>query len=399
MTQNERRRLATCHAGCILLRIFVALLFVLIGVFIAGGVLGAFPSVDNILIDTSFWIGYIIISVIVESVIFWMGIIMVYFTSTQLGFRWRVLGILCGLIPIANLVMLYIIVSTAAKECRVERERIKRDKERAAEKICDTKYPILMVHGVFFRDFKRVNYWGRIPKELEINGARIFYGNNSSAAPVRECAKELQKTIEEVLKKTGAEKVNVIAHSKGGLDTRAAINIPGVAEHIATLTTVNTPHRGCEYADYLLNKVSPSIRDSIAHAYNTAAAKLGDPDPDFVAAVTDLTHEKCASFNEEMKDSPDIYYQSFGSKINSAIKGRFPLAFTTDFVAHFDGPNDGLVGVGSFAWGQKYTFVDVKGGRGVSHGDMIDLYRENLDNFDVREFYVQIVADLKNKGY
>ena len=29
---------------------------------------------------------------------------------------------------------------------------------------------------------------------------------------------------------------------------------------------------------------------------------------------------------------------------------------------------------------------------------MIDLNRENIDGFDVREFYVQTVAQLKRKG-
>ena len=39
------------------------------------------------------------------------------------------------------------------------------------------------------------------------------------------------------------------------------------------------------------------------------------------------------------------------------------------------------------------------GPRGISHGDMIDLNRENIDGFDVREFYVQLVSDLKNMGF
>ena len=55
------------------------------------------------------------------------------------------------------------------------------DAARAGDKVCATKYPILMVHGVFFRDFRYLNYWGRIPAELEKNGARIFYGNRQSA--------------------------------------------------------------------------------------------------------------------------------------------------------------------------------------------------------------------------
>ena len=36
--------------------------------------------------------------------------------------------------------------------------------------------------------------------------------------------------------------------------------------------------------------------------------------------------------------------------------------------------------------------------RGISHGDMIDLNRENIEGFDVREFYVGLVSELKAKG-
>ena len=79
--------------------------------------------------------------------------------------------------------------------------------------------------------------------------------------------------------------------------------------------------------------------------------------------------------------------------------GQFPLNFSTLLVKHFDGPNDGLVGEKSFPWGQDYRFLTVKGKRGISHGDVIDLNRENIDGFDVRELFVQIVSDLKRKGF
>ena len=49
--------------------------------------------------------------------------------------------------------------------------------------------------------------------------------------------------------------------------------------------------------------------------------------------------------------------------------------------------------------GEKYTYITTKGKRGISHGDMIDLNRENIKDFDIREFYVQILADLKKSGY
>ena len=39
------------------------------------------------------------------------------------------------------------------------------------------------------------------------------------------------------------------------------------------------------------------------------------------------------------------------------------------------------------------------GERGISHGDMIDLNRENIKGFDVRSFYVELVHDLKKQGF
>ena len=59
----------------------------------------------------------------------------------------------------------------------------------------------------------------------------------------------------------------------------------------------------------------------------------------------------------------------------------------------------GLVGKKSFPWGQSFQFLTVQGKRGISHGDVIDLNRENFDGFDVREFYVQLVSGLRQKGF
>ena len=68
-------------------------------------------------------------------------------------------------------------------------------------------------------------------------------------------------------------------------------------------------------------------------------------------------------------------------------------------VKHFDGDNDGLVSVDSMKWGSKFIYQTVPSGRGISHGDMIDLNRENIPGFDVREFYVNLVHELKEMGF
>ena len=158
-----------------------------------------------------------------------------------------------------------------------------------------------MVHGVFFRDFRYFNYWGRIPEVLERNGAVIYYGNHHSAASVVDCAKELTDRIQAIVKETGCEKVNIIAHSKGGLDCRYALAKLDAASYVASLTTINTPHRGCEFADFLLDKIPAQQQQTVADTYNAALKKLGDTDPDFLAAVNDLTASSCKKRNEEIE--------------------------------------------------------------------------------------------------
>ncbi|MBR4760867.1 MAG: triacylglycerol lipase [Lachnospiraceae bacterium] len=347
--------------------------------------------------------GWILLTIVAEVIIFWAGIIMVYLTSVQLGIKMRIIGIICGWIPIVHLVVLLMILSTTWSEYFFESSKMRLDKKRASEQICATKYPILMVHGVFFRDFKYFNYWGRIPKELETNGARIFYGNHQSAAAVENSAQEIADRIHAIVEETGCEKVNVIAHSKGGLDTKTAIALKGMAPYVASLTTINTPHMGCEFAEYLLGKAPQGLKDKVSGAYNAALKKAGDENPSFMDAVTDLTAGKCKSLTEKLSafdyQGAGVYTQSYGSCMKKATSGAFPLNMSYLLAKYFDGPNDGLVGAGSFKWGENYTYLEnTKSNRGISHGDMIDLNRENIKGFDVREFYVQLVADLKKRG-
>lgn len=344
-------------------------------------------------------IAYAVVLILGEAAIFWNGIIRVYLTSVQLGIKIRVLGIVFGMIPIANLVMLMIIYLKVRREADFESKKAALNESRKDEKICATKYPILFVHGVFFRDSRILNYWGRIPAELQKNGATVYYGEQQSALSVDDSSRELAEKIKKIVEKTGCEKVNVIAHSKGGLDTRCAISKYGCDKYVATLSTINTPHKGCLFAEYLLGAAPEKLVSFVENTYNKAFYALGDDSPDFMSAVKNLTNSFCEEFNKETPDSPDVMYQSFGSKAKNSKSGRFPLNVSYPVVKKYDGDNDGLVAVSSMAWGESFTPVFPKGRRGITHADMIDLNREDIKGFDVREFYVQIVSDLKKRGY
>lgn len=346
---------------------------------------------------TAIWWISAAISVLQLSIVFWNGIIRVYCTSVQLGIKHRIIGIVCGPFPILNLLALSKIIIITSREVRFEHSKSELNRLRHQQQICSTKYPLLLVHGVFFRDYKHISYWGRIPAELKQNGATIYYGNHQSALSVNDSGKEIAERIRAIVETTGCEKVNVIAHSKGGLDCRSAISCHGTDKFVASLTTISTPHRGCKFVDYLLNEIPTGIKNGIAKSYNSVLRKIGET-PDFLTAVNDLTEARCKVLNEQMQNSEDIFYQSVGSKLNKAVSGKFPMNLSYHFAKHFGGENDGLVAENSFRFGSQYTYLTVKGNRGISHADIIDLNRENIPDFDVREFYVQLVANLKNIG-
>ncbi len=153
---------------------------------------------------------------------FWNGIISIFVTSFQLGLKVRLTAIFCGMIPILNIAVLSSIIDKCYNEVALESKKEIINKKRTELKVCQTKYPILLVYGVFFRDNKLLNYWGRVPKELETNGATIFYGNHQSALPIDKSGEKLANRIKQIIAEKGFRKVNIIAHSKGGLDCRYA---------------------------------------------------------------------------------------------------------------------------------------------------------------------------------
>ncbi len=388
--KTKFKRLKTCNHGVMLLTSFYCSLIPSI---IYHGFLAIYLIPDN-------YIDFIISTIVcicASAIIFWNGIICVYLTSYQMGFKWRIIGLLCGLIPIVNLIVLYKIINLVHDEIEFELEKEQLDNTQ--KEMCKTKFPILLVHGVFFRDFKKFNYWGRIPRTLESRGAKIYYGEHQSALSIQKSAKELAARIKYIVERTGCEKVNIIAHSKGGLDCRYALSEYNIDQYVASLTTVNTPHRGCVFADRLLDAAPESLKNSVSKIYNTALKELGDEEPNFMEAVTDLTNSSCKILNEKLHFPENVYLQSIGSVITKPQSGKFPLNLSYRYVKDFDGENDGLVGIDSFQYGDNYTLLRINEKRGISHVDIIDLNRENIKGFDVREFYCDLVKDLKDRGY
>ena len=113
----------------------------------------------------------------------------------------------------------------------------------------------MLVHGLGFHDDRGIKNWGRIPDALRKEGCKVFFGNQDGNATVEQNGRLLAQRIKAILKKTGAEKMNLIAHSKGGMEARYAISALGMDRFVASLTTIATPHNGSRTMDFLMKTI------------------------------------------------------------------------------------------------------------------------------------------------
>ncbi len=344
------------------------------------------------------WIFTFLFMIVSVGIVLFSGVLRAVFSSKQIKITDHIAMLFMWWVPLTNIILLRKFYKTAKREYIVESDRLELENARAENEVCKTKYPVLMVHGIFFRDWQKFNYWGRVPAALIRNGATIYYGNQQSAQSIEGSAKELCSTIEKVIAETGAEKVNIIAHSKGGLDSRYAISCLGMDKYTATLTTINTPHKGCDMVDYLLSKIPQGAVEFLENKYNKLFTVLGDTKPDFLSGVKDLSAEKAKTYDEIMPDSENVSYRSSMSVMQSSRSAGMPLNVGYSLIKKLNGASDGLVWEESAKHGE-FELIKNSKIRGISHGDVIDLFRENIDGYDVREYYVGILKRLKDEGY
>jgi triacylglycerol lipase len=209
--------------------------------------------------------------------------------------------------------------------------------------------------------------------------------------------KILKQTILDILEKTGAEKVNIFAFSRGGLEARYMVSCLDMDSKVASLTTMASPHRGAKIMDIILR--FPSwVFLILAFFGNPWGRMLGDRNPDFVTSCRELGKAWCSEFNLECPDMEGIYYQSYAVKLRFFF-GDPAFFFSWLLLWIYDGPNDGLCAVESAKWGNFRGVVTTEGLLGISHAGIADFYRIPYRGIKVPELYVSIVEDLARRGF
>ncbi|MDP9785446.1 esterase/lipase family protein [Pseudomonas fluorescens] len=115
---------------------------------------------------------------------------------------------------------------------------------------CATRYPLVLVPGMLgFIRLVLFPYWYGIVSALRRGGAVVVAVKVSPLHSSEVRGEQLLARIEEILRQTGAQKVNLIGHSQGSLTARyAAAKRPDL---VASVTSVAGTNHGSELADYL----------------------------------------------------------------------------------------------------------------------------------------------------
>jgi len=261
-----------------------------------------------------------------------------------------------------------------------------------------TKYPVLLVHGAGLREKTCgfIDYWGRVPESLSKNGVAFYYGGTDAWGTIEKNAEILETRISTILKEHETEKVNIIAHSRGGLEARHLITSMNMSHAVASLTTISTPHRGVKAMNIAM-KLPIGFYKFCAFFVNIWYKILGDKNPDFFTSSRQLSEECCIEFNKRNPDMEGVYYQSYASKLRYFFSDVI-FIILNPFIMLTDGDNDGLCPVESAKWGDYKGTVTTKGIFGISHGGIIDLYRMDYKGVSIPDFYLSIVKGLSERG-
>jgi triacylglycerol lipase len=238
--------------------------------------------------------------------------------------------------------------------------------------------PVVLVHGFFGFDRigvpgVKVHYFRGIIKHLESLGCHAHAVRLPAVGSVPERAQILVEAINAL----PHERVDIIAHSLGGLDARYALAHLGLASKVRTLVTVGTPHRGTPIADL-------AIRGPIGLARKAIGA-IGIR----LHALDWLSTDALARFNEEVQDVPGVRYACVVAGIREPTTPiSLALSPAHAYLKKVCGPNDGLVPVASQYWGETLAEIE------ADHWQQVGWRFTMRGAFDALAMYAFVVARL-----
>lgn len=283
-----------------------------------------------------------------------------------------------------------------------------------------TTYPIVLAHGF---DGSTTNRWSfnGVAQALRRDGHKVVEAEVPPYQSPEVRSEYLAEDIRMTLQQFGVDKVNIIAHSMGGLDARHLVEDPEFGEQIASLSTVGTPHKGAPIADTYLEYIGESrfdaVIDALAKAWGLTYNELAD-DTDVRAAMRGLSTARRKEFNQSATNPSGVDIQSWAgvSRVSGTRPPEQKLRSLCDDklmihdgtmdkmsgllwpMAPFSGDiHDGMVPVENARWG------DFRGCIPADHYDQVGQVGDDgmvkHTGFDHIRFYRNIAFGLAEEGY
>ncbi|MCG8592056.1 MAG: triacylglycerol lipase [Proteobacteria bacterium] len=229
-----------------------------------------------------------------------------------------------------------------------------------------TENPIVLAHGAAGFDslFGVLDYFFGIVDELEDDGATVYVTSVSQFNSTEVRGEQLIEQLDEIraIEGDASMRFNLIGHSHGGLDVRYVASVR--PDLVASVTSVGSPHKGADLADFLRDNVEggsfgEDVLAALGGFLGTVLGLLtGSENPqDAIASLDSLTSDGLDAFNalhpagvptsvcgEGASSVGGIRYYSWsgtGILTNALDLGDPVLALTSLFYGE---ANDGLVG-------------------------------------------------------
>lgn len=90
---------------------------------------------------------------------------------------------------------------------------------------------------------------GSLQRQKNVHNFKVLPNVISFNHTIEQRAEQLSEKVAELYKKSGNQRVHILAYSFAGIDARCAVSLMGLSDYCQSITTLCTPHRGMTLVD------------------------------------------------------------------------------------------------------------------------------------------------------
>jgi triacylglycerol lipase len=224
-------------------------------------------------------------------------------------------------------------------------------------------------------------------------------------------AEQLKAFVDRVTRCACKERVNLIAHSQGGLDARYLLGPLEFAHRVSSITTISSPHRGFELAERGARAEGAGLAFLEGLTGLLSWLIRGGPEQpsDLRATLSSMSLTERAAYNAAWPDPPGVPVYSYAGITNPLVgggelcaRGELPAPRRGDLtepallasywlLGGLGTPNDGVVPAEACVWGRFMGCLP------ADHFDQVGQVL-GVTDFDHLEFYLGVARRLAAEG-